>query len=400
MGWIAAGLCGVLLLAIIAGGIASGLFKFSLPGLQSNATSGPPGLGVVPAASLTEAAPDGTRVSASPLAALSPFSPAQQGTAFPASQERINPQNAASLELLGIVTLTNRKSALAWSSDSSLVITSSSTGVEAYNLINLNKERSLFAGSPIICFALSLDEEVLAGGSSSGEAVLWEVANGSVYRRFRYTDQDLEFASGGSCFIRFSPDGQHLFTASTTEALVKAWDTASGELQTSLDAENPVSGLDLSPDGQTLAAGTSSGLIRFYDLVNGYQWRDLQPGHRGGIRGLAFSPDGQVLSYTFEDGYYESARTDTFAVLESRILGLGGGDGVQYSPDGSLLAVGSDASLVGIFLPEDMPLLASLKFRSLVGMTGSQMNLAFSPDGKYLAGTYLNYLYIWGVREK
>ncbi len=192
--------------------------------------------------------------------------------------------------------------------------------------------------------------------------------------------------------------GNELYTASTLDKEIKVWDPGSGNLKTSIKSTGLIRALALSPDGQTLAAGTSAGTISFYDLLNDYRERLLQPNHASKISGLAYSPDGTTLAYIFDDGYFQNVRTDTLETGVSRTLGMGEGAGLAYSPDGSLLAAGSNADLLGVFLPDDMQLVTSLNFKSLVNMQGTRMYLAFSPDGRYLAGTYKNYLYIWGVQ--
>jgi WD40 repeat protein len=321
-----------------------------------------------------------------------------QGTALAASASRISPDTAASLELLGIVTLTNRKSELSWSEDSKLVIAAGNTGVQGYSLTNLVEERSLFAGTNVICLAFSPGQEVLAGGTLSGEAILWQTERGNIEQRFQFTENEFDIASDDRCSIIYSLDGKELYTASTLDKEINVWDPGSGKLISSIESTGLIKALALSPDGQTLAAGTSAGTISFYDLLNHNQARLLQPNHASKISGLAYSPDGSTLAYIFDDGYFQNVRADTLETGVSRTLGMGEGAGLAYSPDGSLLAVGSNADLLGVFLPGEMQLVTSLNFKSLVNIQGTRMYLAFSPDGRYLAGTFKNYLYIWGIR--
>jgi len=397
--WAAAGLGGILILAVMTAIIFSRL-------LQSPASGGPEG----EEASLvqTEAIPSqkmgGTSApaevtgTAPPQPTFTRFSPALQGTALAMPASRISPDTAADLELLGIVTLTNRKSELSWSEDNKLLIAAGNTGVQGYNLTNLEEERSLFAGANVICLAFSPGQDVLAGGTLSGEVILWQTERGNIEQRFQFTENEFNITSDDHCSIVFSLNGKELFTASTLDKEIKVWDPGSGKLKTSIKSTGLIKALALSPDGQTLAVGTSAGTISFYDLLNNYKARLLQPNHASKISGLAYSPDGSTLAYIFDDGYFQNVRTDSLETGVSRTLGLGEGAGLAYSPDGSLLAAGSNADLLGVFIPDDMELVNSLKFKGQVIMQGTRMYLAFSPDGRFLAGTYKNYLYIWGIR--
>ncbi len=270
--------------------------------------------------------------------------------------------------------------------------------MQGYNLTNLEEERSLFAGANVICLAFSPGQDVLAGGTLSGEVILWQTERGNIEQRFQFTENEFNITSDDHCSIVFSLNGKELFTASTLDKEIKVWDPGSGKLKTSIKSTGLIKALALSPDGQTLAVGTSAGTISFYDLLNNYKARLLQPNHASKISGLAYSPDGSTLAYIFDDGYFQNVRTDSLETGVSRTLGLGEGAGLAYSPDGSLLAAGSNADLLGVFLPDDMELVNSLKFKGQVTMQGTRMYLAFSPDGRFLAGTYKNYLYIWGIR--
>jgi WD40 repeat protein len=59
--------------------------------------------------------------------------------------------------------------------------------------------------------------------------------------------------------------------------------------------------LAYSPDGRYLVAGSSAGVIRWWDVATGREERTLR-GHTGLVKRLAFAPDGQRLASASLDG--------------------------------------------------------------------------------------------------
>lgn len=96
--------------------------------------------------------------------------------------------------------------------------------------------------------------------------------------------------------LRFSPDGQSIFTSGVHEVLV--WDTATGKLQRRIPGmPQRIHSLRFSPDGQTLAVAGGApgeyGEIRLLALSNGAArvlpaWEDV-------VLDVAFSPDGRQI---------------------------------------------------------------------------------------------------------
>jgi WD40 repeat protein/tRNA A-37 threonylcarbamoyl transferase component Bud32 len=223
-----------------------------------------------------------------------------------------------------------------------------------------------------------------------------------------------------ACFTR---NGKQLISASWDQT-VKLWDARKSRSTIILRGHtNNVWGIDLSPDGKTVATSGSDGVARLWKASTGEQMIVLA-GHRYTIYGVRFSPDGKTVATCGADGTVRLWETRTgkalkkmeghksivkdlvFSLDGSRLATVGWGvriwevssgkqlkrledhrpgrnlQHVALSPDGKLLAVsGEDA--VGFWeLPGYKPL-ATLK----TGPGQWVIGLAFSPDGKRLAGT-------------
>ena len=65
---------------------------------------------------------------------------------------------------------------------------------------------------------------------------------------------------------------------------------------------DPVSSLVFSPDGGTLASGSSDRTIRFWNLRQMRTNPVILNGHEGGVASIVFSRDGRILASGSEDG--------------------------------------------------------------------------------------------------
>jgi RNA polymerase sigma factor (sigma-70 family) len=159
--------------------------------------------------------------------------------------------------------------------------------------------------------------------------------------------------------------------------------------------------LVFSPDGKTLAAGTSpqdvrgrlmqpGGVVALWDVDKGKLTASLK-GHKGYVQSVAFSPDGKMLASS--SNYATDVKPNSAWKGELKVwdvttgketASLQGHEGqvwaVAFSPDGKLLASGGDDGTVRLWDAVKGQEVATLK-----GHKAGVHTLAFSPDGKFLA---------------
>jgi WD40 repeat protein len=138
--------------------------------------------------------------------------------------------------------------------------------------------------------------------------------------------------------------------------------------------------LALSHDGKILALGGMNGMLRLHDVESGQEiWRKEMI--RGGMDSLDFSPDGKLIAVAGGQAVY------VWPILSDeepqQLSGLPrGGQVVRFSPDGALLAVGSDDHTAArIYDVTTKKLLRQLKGKS---EGYYREGLCFSADGSRL----------------
>jgi len=150
--------------------------------------------------------------------------------------------------------------------------------------------------------------------------------------------------------------------------------------------------ISLSPEGRTLAAATTIG-VALYDtdrLALRASWLI-----DGGVEALAFSPDGGILA-TGSEGVIQL--WDLAMGGSSPVLLQQGGfydsvNALAYSPDGRWLAAGT-LSGIWVYDPGNGQLIAHLKDPLSSSYTWA---VAFSPDSAVLASSWSNYINIGGT---
>lgn len=141
--------------------------------------------------------------------------------------------------------------------------------------------------------SFSPDGSMLAGGTSTGEVYLCDVATGRVRRTFEgHTDSVLSVA--------FSPSGLILASAGLDQT-VRLWNVITGALRHTLEGHTfDVNSVSFRPDGKILASAGDQ-TVRLWNVITGKHLRTLH-GHTGWVNSVSFSPDGKTLASAGSDG--------------------------------------------------------------------------------------------------
>ena len=185
--------------------------------------------------------------------------------------------------------------------------------------------------------------------------------------------------------VAFSPDGSTLASGSS-DYTVRLWDAVTGQEKAVLTGHSGVvNSVAFSPDGSTLASGSSD--VRLWDAVTGQEKAVLR--HRNVVNYITFSPDGSTLA----SATYRGVRVWDAVTGQEKSDLTGYTDWVwtiPFSPDGSTYASASTDGTVRLW-----DVVTGQEKAVLTGHRGGINSITFSPDGSTLASGSYGEVRLW-----
>ena len=253
--------------------------------------------------------------------------------------------------------------------------------------------------------AFSPDGTQIAIGYRNGPARLWRIFSESIEAELP------AFLQGGPATrVTFSPDGKLLATSGwNNEAIL--WDVDTRTVRFTFKHEDTVRVVLFSPDGRRLATGSLDATTKLWDVETGRQVRSFAhpdyhrplafpSGHteiynEGGIRCVAFSPDGKFLA---TGGMYRDRDVKLWDIEQGEqrwsITFEESAKSITFSPDGRYIATHFAADVVHVLRIEDGTAVPfDLNTEKWIGRserkppaehTSEGVRVSFSPNGKHL----------------
>ena len=190
--------------------------------------------------------------------------------------------------------------------------------------------------------------------------------------------------------VAFSPDGKTVATGSTD--LARLCDVATGKTITAfVSQDGGAIAVAFSPDGRKLATGGDRTLSLF-DVATGQSLVTFT-GHTGLVYAAAVSPDGRTLASGSADNtarLWDISTGKTITVLTGHANSV---YSITFSPDGRTLATGGDDDTVRLWNAS-----TAQNTAALASSAGSVFSVAFSPDRNTLAtGNEGNSATLWDL---
>ena len=218
----------------------------------------------------------------------------------------------------------------------------------------------------------SHDGKQIAASGGENTISFWDSTSGKLLRTINAEKPHVKN-------IYFSPDGKWI--AGMDFRSIRLWDTSNGKLMRTFRV-HPIFDckcFSVSPDGRWIATGSNSKLVKLWDSATGQEVRSFT-GHTGTVTSVNFHPNGQQIVSSSNDGTVKLWDLDsgqeivTYRGHSDRVTS------VAFSPDGTRIVSGCSDRTVKTW---DATQANNLR---LIRGHGKDVNcICFSPDGKRIA---------------
>jgi DNA-binding beta-propeller fold protein YncE len=263
--------------------------------------------------------------------------------------------------------------ALAFSPDGRHLASASLQAIKIWN-VESGKEIALIkdARQSVKSLAFTADGKRLVAGTLDADIRIYDFAKKELLKTIVPGDTVIHK-------VAVNPQGT-LIASAGREKVLKIWDLVTGKLVHGIDAHpRDVQSVAFSPDGRTLASCGYDSHVKLWDAANG---QAIQTFENAGLQihwdAVAFSPNGRYLCAVGAALRVIDLATgfDRFNVKADDVQTLC----VAVNPAGAMVATGGMNRLVRIWDAD-----SGKEVQQHAGHQGDITDLAFSPDGRWLA---------------
>ena len=261
-------------------------------------------------------------------------------------------------------------------------------GLENTDFSHANFERCHFTQTfgAIISIAFSPAGEYIAGGTKTGEILMWELKTRQLVITFR----------GHTDWVRtlcFSENGLELFSASDDQT-VRMWNTKNGYLvKVFRGHRGRVTALAINPEKQIMASAGDEHIIKLWDIQTGICIKEFM-GHDSWIFSLKYSPDKNLLLSSSGDSTIKLWKTDSFTCIRTLQGHRSYVWSATFSRDGSYVISGSHDKTIRIWRVKDGSPIKTINANTEIRC------VAISPRGDKLAiAGYTHFVKVWDAKS-
>lgn len=248
--------------------------------------------------------------------------------------------------------------------------------------------RRLFAGVHqdwVNAIALDPTGTRLLTGSVDGSLALWDADSGALMEQEQFSDfaeaQGMRVNLAAINALAFDPHDPTIAAIGSNTLIF--WDVEHWRERRRIDLPGTLTqSLAYSSDGQLLAVGYASGVLRVYDVSTGQARIDLRA-HRDSIDTVAFSPDDALLATGARDAAVSLWDVATGQQIDSWTPASGEPvEALAFTLDGSQLLVGLNESGMRAYAVDTRD-----EAWRIDDLNQGVPALAISPDGRWLGFT-------------